>query len=156
MQGLSLLDRLTHEDPQSLSESSASRSRVVQIGCDAVRRDLENLLNARWRCMPWSKGLEQLEQSLVKYGIRDFTGMSVSNPLNQRTFCREVEKTITTFEPRLQGVTVNIQKANDPEDRTLRFQIEAVLPIGDVFEPVVFDTFVDPTTSSVKVGRGHR
>lgn len=156
MHGLSLLDRLVHRGPGDLIRSPRIGSRAIQFACDGVRRDLENLLNARWRCVPWPKDLDQLKQSLVSYGIPDFTGMSFSNPLSQREFCRIIEKTIEIFEPRLRGVTVSMRDKDDPQDRTLRFQIEAVLPIGDVSEPVVFDTFVDPTTSNVKVGRGRR
>ncbi len=156
MQGISLLDRLVHEDPRDLSRFSRSRTRTVKMACDAVRRDLENLLNTRWRCIPWPKDLEQLKQSLVSYGIPDFTGMSFSNPVSQREFCRVIEKTIRTYEPRLHRVTVSIPGNDDPEDRTLRFQIEALFPIGDLPEPVVFETFVEPATSNVKVGPGRR
>ena len=156
MNGFSLLDRLMYDGPHEPSGSAASRSRVVQQWCDTVRRDLENLLNARWRCQPWPKGLKELDRSLVQYGIPDFTGMSVSNPVDQRTFCKIIQKTIQNFEPRLSGVTVSTQESEHEEDRTLRFQIEAMLPIDDTAEPVIFETYVDPTTSSVKVGHGHR
>ena len=49
----SVLDRLLDDEPQNTHETPKSRNQVLRDLKQSVRRDLENLLNTRWRCIAW-------------------------------------------------------------------------------------------------------
>lgn len=59
----------------------AGRQTLEQL-IDSVHRDLEKLLNTRWRVVSWPPSLTELEHSLVNYGIPDFAGVNMSSRLN--------------------------------------------------------------------------
>jgi len=150
----SLLDRLLGEGPRS--RTSGSRFAVPTGVQESVRRDLENLLNTRWRCLSWPPDLEELEHSLVNYGIPDFTGASFNDPSSQRELRRIIQNSIRKFEPRLKHARVSVPEREDKQDRTLRFRIEAELQAGDSSRAVAFETALDPSTSTFHVGRAAR
>lgn len=118
---------------------------------ESVRRNLENLLNTRWRCVSWPPDLDELERSLVNYGIPDFTGAAFNDPISRREFRRILEISIRHYEPRFGNVRVNIVESEKKEDRTLRFRIDGVL--GADGEAVAFETALDPTTATFRVGQ---
>src|SRR5688572_29401729 len=120
----SVLDRLMHLDPRGPGRGRGQLQRDLKEG---IRRDLEDLLNTRWRCSSWPPNLEELELSLVNYGSPDFTGANLGSPTNQEDFRRILQRVIQRYEPRFSGVTVALLKNPDPMDRTLRFRIEALL-----------------------------
>ena len=72
-----MLDRLIDHEPEVRRESPRSRNQVLRELKQSVRRDLENLLNTRVRCVPLPPELKELKQSLVNYGIPDLTGASL-------------------------------------------------------------------------------
>ncbi len=76
----SVLDRLIDLDPQAATESPKSRSVVLRELKVSIGRDLENLLNTRWRPVSYPPELEQLDVSLVNYGIPDFASANMSRP----------------------------------------------------------------------------
>jgi type VI secretion system protein ImpF len=141
----SLIDRL------SLDRGGGDRARSRREIEDLVRRDLEKLLNTRWRCRSWPPGLDELEKSLVNYGIPDFTGASFGDAESQRELRKILEKCIQHFEPRLRMARVTLQQRSR-QDRTLRFRIEAELRGEDTRQPVAFETALDPATARFNVG----
>ncbi len=67
----SLLDRLSGNiDSRNGDDLAQSTAQLRQ----SVRRDVEKLLNTRWRCLHWPPDLTELDDSLVNYGIPDFSG----------------------------------------------------------------------------------
>jgi type VI secretion system protein ImpF len=92
----SLLDRLTNVDgaaPGSAKWGQSSRDLKQRI-----RRDLENLLNTRWRCQSWPPNLDEyLELSLVGYGIPDFTSQNLGDMRERDEFRRVLEGVIRRF-----------------------------------------------------------
>ena len=70
---LSLLDRLLDEDPSVSEEVPLSKVQRARQAQGAIRRDLQDLLNTRYRCLAWPPQLDQLPDSLINYGIPDFT-----------------------------------------------------------------------------------
>ncbi len=147
----SVLDRLIDEEPSAKREPAKSRSHVLRELKQSVRRDLENLLNTRWRCSNWPQDLDELELSLVNYGIPDITGSSFGSGRSQEEFVRVMERVIRHFEPRFQSVEVEILGNAQPLDRTLRFRINALLRAEPAPEPVVFDSSLQPSTGNVEV-----
>jgi type VI secretion system protein ImpF len=147
----SVLDRLIDEDPSLSREAPKSRSQVIRELKLSVRRDLENLLNTRWRPVPWPAELTELEQSLVNYGIPDFSGVNLSTPQDREDFRTTVERTIRMFEPRFKSVKVILLDNTNTADRVLRFRIDAMLHATPAPEPVVFDSTLEPSTATFDV-----
>jgi type VI secretion system protein ImpF len=148
---MSILDRLIDDNPQSQQELPKSRNQVLRDLKQAVGRDLENLLNTRWRCLTWPPNLDDLDVSLVNYGIPDFTGAHMSLPSEREELRRLIEQVIRRYEPRFKSVTVTLRENKDEFDRTLRFRIDAVLYAEPAPEPVIFDSMLEPTSANFEI-----
>lgn len=150
----SILDRLI--DPDEKSPLNKSAGQTLRELKQAVRRDLENLLNTRWRCKAWPPDLAELDRSLVNYGIPDFSGANLGASAAREEFRRIVERAIREFEPRFipSRVKVTVLTTNDSTDRTLRFRIDAVLRAEPAPEPVFFDTALEMSTTAFSVNEG--
>jgi type VI secretion system protein ImpF len=147
----SVLDRLLNDEPDVQREAPKSRNQVLRDLKQSVRRDLENLLNTRRRCVSWPENLTELERSLVSYGIPDVTGASLGSERSRVDFCRAIEGVIKAFEPRFKTVKVRPVQNADALDRTLRFRIDALLIADPAPEPVVFDSSLEPGTGNFDV-----
>jgi type VI secretion system protein ImpF len=147
----SVLDRLLDDDPDNPNEAPHSRTQVLRELKRAVRRDLENLLNTRRRAHPFEAGLDELERSLVNYGIPDFTGANMGAPDSRDDFRRIVEEVIRRYEPRFRTVAVVLLENTEPLDRTLRFRIDGLLEADPAPEPVVFDSALEPGSGTFEV-----
>jgi len=147
----SVLDRLIDDSPGDTREAARSRAQVLRELKQSVRRDLENLLNTRWRPTGWPGDLAELERSLVGYGIPDITAAELAQPGSREDFRRTIEALIRRFEPRFKSVRVEIRTNAEPLDRTLRFRVDAVLYAEPAPEPVSFDSAVEPATGTVEV-----
>lgn len=147
----SVLDRLIDDHPESAVEASKRQGQILRELKQTVRRDLENLLNTRVRCIPLPPGLEELEVSLANYGIPDFTGSSVSGDGSLDELFRSIEKAVQIFEPRLKDVRVESVGSSEPLDRTLRFRISAVLHVEPIEERMCLDSEVEPVTGTFRI-----
>ncbi|MCI0365253.1 MAG: type VI secretion system baseplate subunit TssE [Phycisphaerales bacterium] len=150
----SVLDRLALQDRRP----SAGRDSMFSVRDlkQSIRRDLENLLNTRWRCTAWPPNLDELGQSLVDYGIPDFSGSSLGSTVNREEFRRIIERAIRRFEPRLKNVSVELLKNAEAIDRILRFRITAMVQADPLPEQVVFDSALEPLTANFQVKGGGR
>ena len=149
----SVLDRLLDAEPDVKREPEKSRVQILRDLKISVRRDLESLLNTRKRAVPFADDLNELEVSLVNYGIPDFTGQQLSGPAAREEFRRKVEAVIRVYEPRFKTVKVTLVENDSPIERTLRFRIDGLLYAEPAPEPVVFDTALEPSTGSFEVTR---
>jgi type VI secretion system protein ImpF len=147
----SVLDRLIDYEPGNSKEAPKNSTQVLREMKESVRRDLENLLNTRWRCGPMPPDLKELEVSLVSYGIPDFTGIRLGNAREREDFRRTIERTIKNFEPRFKTVTVKFLENASETDRTMRFRVDAMLYAEPAPEPVIFDTAMEPTKGTFSV-----
>jgi type VI secretion system protein ImpF len=138
----SILDRLIDYDPGVKTESARSRIHDLRDLKQTVRRDLENLLNARSFTYHIDDDLEEVNNSLAVFGLPDFTGISSKDPAEQNRMTRAIEDAITIFEPRFVGVKVNLEPVSSL-DKQLKFRIEASLNVEPTPEPVVFDTVLE-------------
>lgn len=135
---LSVLDRLVDFEPDVKTEPPASRSKALRQVKQALKRDLEWLLNTR-RVLNVPEELPLLSDSMLAYGLPDFSGSSVKSVEDQHDLTMALETTLRRFEPRLEDVVVSIANASVLE-RAFRFKIEARLRIDPVPEPISFDT----------------
>ncbi|HVQ55386.1 MAG TPA: type VI secretion system baseplate subunit TssE [Pyrinomonadaceae bacterium] len=136
---LSVLDRLIDQDPRTTNEASLSRSASLRDLKQAVRRDLEWLLNTRCHLTAEEGELPEARRSVAFYGVPDFTGLGASSSVEQRRLTGLLAEAIRIFEPRFMNVKVSM-KSPDVLDRQLRFRIEAHLDVDPVPEPITFDT----------------
>jgi len=147
----SVLDRLLDDQPELTREPPKSRTQVLRELKHSVRRDLENLLNTRWRCVNWPPNLDDLEVSLINYGIPDFTGTSMSTVASRDQLRHVVEHVVRKFEPRFKTVKVRLLENADETDRSLRLRIDALLYAEPAPEPVVFDSQLEPASGNFSV-----
>jgi type VI secretion system protein ImpF len=134
----SLLDRLLDFDPRETREAPKSQSTTLRELRQAVRRDMEWLLNTR--CFYANDGgLEEAPRSVAFYGLPDFTGFSATSPKEQKEMTDRIETAIKNFEPRFLDVKVTLDPP-DNLDRQLKFRIEARLDVDPVPEPIAFDS----------------
>jgi type VI secretion system lysozyme-like protein len=145
----SVLDRLIHSESKQPAGRAPTHS--LRDLKQSIRRDLENLLNTRWRCTSWPPNLNELGKSLIDYGIPDFSGSALGSSVNREEFRRIIERAIQRFEPRLRNVKVDLVESNEPLDRVLRFRINALVQADPVPEQVVFDSALEPLTSNFEV-----
>lgn len=149
---LPLLDRLLDADPDAPRDPPLSQPFAVEVLRDAVRRDMEALLNARRRRLPLPDDLVELPTSPVGYGVPDPTAGAFTAEETRAALAREVELAIRRFEPRLTQVSVQLPPMErDALDRTLRLRIEAVLRTDPIPEQIAFETVLRPSTLDVAV-----
>jgi type VI secretion system protein ImpF len=151
----SLLDRLIDDAPDQERDPTQSAADTLVALRNAVRRDLEALLNARRRWRSWPGYMKQLATSPVGYGIPDFASGAFGDAQQREELRQEIEAAIRRFEPRFLSVRVHLVEGRDKLEATLRLRIEALLHAEPAPEPITFDTLVDPTTDDVLVRPGN-
>jgi type VI secretion system protein ImpF len=147
----SVLDRLLDDRPEVRQDPTRSRGQNLVILRDAVRRDLEALLNSRQRCVSPPPGLDELETSLIEYGVPDFLSANAGSDEAREEFRRSIEGVIRRFEPRFKSVTVKLINDGAQIDRTLRFRIDALMYAEPAPEYVSFDSTLNPASHSFSV-----
>src|SRR6266550_3014864 len=88
----SILDRLIDLEPKVSAEAQRSPP-LVQIK-DAVKRDLEWLLNSKQLLADRPADLRALSRSMLTYGMPDFSSSMLSNTFEQDRLRRTVEEAI--------------------------------------------------------------
>jgi type VI secretion system protein ImpF len=146
----SIVDRLLDFEPTNPNEASKSRSQGLRELKQAVRRDLEWLLNTRHGADKVPESLEEVSKSLATFGLPDFTGSSSQNDDDRRGLIRNVETALRIFEPRFINLKVSLEEVNEVE-RGVKFRIEATLRVEPTPEPVVFDTILQVGSGEFEV-----
>jgi len=141
----SILDRLIDKEPQSTHEVPGQGVSARELRASLLR-DLENLLNTRWRCVSWPPDLDQLETSVVNYGVPDFSGIDLADAEAREHFRQLLERIIRRFEPRFKSVTVKLLTGDEDFDRVLAFRINALMYADPVPEAMILDTRLEPST----------
>ena len=137
-------------DPRSSQESAKSRSTSLKELKQAVRRDLEWLLNTRHSIVDIPETLKEVNRSVAVYGLPDVIGMDMDNPNEQAGLVRAIEIALEIFDPRFTNPKITLEPITNI-DRVLRFRIEATLDIEPTPEPVVFDTVLEMGSSDFSV-----
>ena len=153
----SLLDRLLDDHPEESREPAWREVQVVRLLKTSLCRDLQNLLNASRVLSVIPERYAALKTSLLKYGLPDLQSMEVREDHDLGHLCRLIEESIQAVEPRLQGVRVRpVVDADDkkPIDRRVRFEIEAVLVVEPLREPVLFSSSLDVASGEFAVEGG--
>lgn len=147
----SILDRLLDDEPHVSTEvAPAAHQHLAQLRA-SVRRDLENLLNTRYRLVAPADNLQEVNRSVMNYGLPDLATVNIVNLDKRKEFVRELENLLKLYEPRFKTVKVRTLDVNESSDRTLRFRIDATLYADPAPETVIFDSVLDPISRSVNV-----
>lgn len=146
----SLLDRLIDSDPGVSHEPVQFRLQSVREVKASVIRDLENLLNTRRPPDELPPDFRHIQDSLLVYGLKDFTALNPRSTATRQLLRTEIEKMIARFEPRLRNVAVHLE-VDAGNERILRFRISGILMVEPLSEPVTFDTVLDVNRVQFKV-----
>ena len=151
---ISALDRLIDLEPDNSMENPLSRSQSVRLLKNAVRRDLEWLLNSRRIADPPDEGLKELNRSAYVYGLPDLSALTMASMSDRNRLVRQVLSTIATFAPRLMNVRLVLVETPDAGKKDVRLRIEAMLRMDPVPEPIQFDTVIELKSGNCHLAGG--
>ena len=112
------------------SPGSRTRSSATWNGCSTAGRSLADL----------PADLGQLGQSLLTFGLPDFTSPASSNVDDQDAPAQAIEEAIRRFEPGSRGSGSTLESRAASSTAALRFRIDAMLKVEPEPEPVTFDS----------------
>jgi type VI secretion system protein ImpF len=141
----SVLDRL-----MAVEEWPATRSQSLRYFKDALKRDLEWLLNTRQPPIPELVEYPLARASVINFGLPDITSLGLSSASDHGRLRKAIEICVRNFEPRLTDVRVTLEGA-DTADRRLRFHIEGSMKLDPAPEEIAFDTVLELTSGEYKV-----
>ena len=141
----SVLDRLT-----AVEEWPATRTQSLRFFKDALRRDLEWLLNTRQPPLPQLSAYPLARTSIVNFGLPDMTSLGLTSASDHRQLRLAIEACVRAFEPRLASVRVSIDDT-DRGDRRLRFHIEGLMKLDPAPEEITFDTVLELASGEYSV-----
>ena len=150
----SVIDRLIDTEPTNANDASLGLAQSVREVKRALRRDLEWLLNTRRIVELAPETCPELRRSLYHYGVPDITSSAAASTDARNWLRRQVEETISLFEPRLTNVRVTVSDSDEPGRREVRFVVEAVLQMEPSAEQVVFDTVLEVSSATFAVKGG--
>ncbi|SEL59381.1 type VI secretion system baseplate subunit TssE [Acinetobacter sp. DSM 11652] len=134
-----LFDRLIPEYEDQIKGLSMQELR------ESVAHDLEDLLNSRVAKFDQIDDFPTVKGSIAQFGIIDFVGLSTANPMDRDKICQSIQQSIAAHEPRLRQIQVEMLLDSDNMG-ALCLSIQAYLNIHPLYEPVVFDALLKPTT----------
>ena len=141
----SVLDRLI-----AVEDWPATRSQSLRFFRDALKRDLEWLLNTRQPPLPQLASWPAAKASVINFGLPDISSLGLASTSDQRSLRLAIEACLRNFEPRLTDVHVTLE-ASDTVDRRLRFHIEGNMKLDPAPEEISFDTVLELSSGEYKV-----
>jgi len=148
-QGLmpSLIDRLIDPDAEGTQwRFGYSLEQVV----DAVRRDLEDLLNSHPAFTEIPPAYPEVANSVLQFGMIDLMAFDGSSSAKRDELARLIEEVVHRFEPRLRDVHAILAEKPGPDERSLRFHIEARVNVDPAPE-VAFETVLELMTGHASI-----
>ncbi|SCB58919.1 type VI secretion system protein ImpF [Rhizobium aethiopicum] len=151
----SILDRLIDEAPDRAADPPMSFVDQVREMREAIRRDLEALLNTR-RCPATPPAaLAELKDALVSYGVDGVVSANLMTDEAKLKLAAAIERRIALFETRLSDVRVTILKSRTMTERALRLRIQASFRLHEGMPPISFESTIDPSTQRFLVEAAH-
>lgn len=141
----SVLDRLI-----AVEEWPQTRAQSIRFFKEALKRDLEWLLNTRQSPIPEMEEYPGAKGTVVDYGLPDISSMGLTSASDHRLLRLAMEGCLRHYEPRLSNARVTLEES-DKVDRRLRFHIEATMNVDPAPEEIVFDTVLDIASGEYKV-----
>jgi len=153
-------DVLRHSLLDRLAQTGTGRGNDIRIGfrdlLQAVRRDIEWLLNSKRVLTRDLEDFPEARQSILNYGLPDFSHYSGSSLADCKHICGLITQTLQRFEPRLAPGSIRVEHVVETNKTNTRaqFRIRGLLHVDPVKEPVVFDTEIEMDSGSVQIRAG--
>ncbi|MBM3768617.1 MAG: type VI secretion system baseplate subunit TssE [Acidobacteria bacterium] len=144
------LDRITDRDPRNTQEAMPTRAQSVRILKEALRRDLEWLLNTRRIKDESTDPKAELTSSLYNYGLPDASHFSLRSSRDQNRLGWLLESTVALFEPRLKNAKVFMVPTDDGSMK-VKFRVDGLLQMDPAPERITFDTTLDLASQNYNV-----
>lgn len=151
----SVFDRLLDDATDRASDPPLSMPEQVREVREAIRRDLEALLNTRRCPSAPPSDLPELRDALVSYGVDGMVSANLVTDEAKLQLARMIERRIATFETRLMDVRVTILTTRTHGDRALRMRIQATFRVHEGMPPISFESTIDPSTQRFLVEAAH-
>ncbi|MGK0309737.1 MAG: type VI secretion system protein ImpF [Lentimonas sp.] len=149
-----LMDRLFDDEPRRKSESREDKVVSVKRFREGVKRDIEWLLNSKSRFYDLNDDLHRVRDSVLNYGIRDFTGLSSEN-LSLKTLENIIRNALIVYEPRLITDELEVKAVNASSEmkkiNALSFEISGKIWAEPLPQDFVLRTEVSLDTGMVSV-----
>ena len=142
----SILDRLITPDADDFA---GRRGFGFDQMRDAIRRDLETLLNTHRTQADLPPIFVELENSVFTYGIPDPSAMSAIAE-KPGELGRLITTILVRFEPRLRDIEIRAVERADIHHRRIRFQIDAKFRI-EPFSDVEFETVLELSSGHTSI-----
>lgn len=131
-------------------EAALHAGQQLRILHSGIRRDLESLMNTRFRSASWPPEITELDESLINCGIQDFTAAGLHAAQDSDILIKAIRFPIKIFEPRLGEIRME-RISDNFFDQTLRFRIEAMLLKNEQKHRVQFDSSPKSATEKFAV-----
>jgi type VI secretion system protein ImpF len=141
----SVLDRLMEVD-----DWPATRAQSLRYFREALKRDVEWLLNTRRPPIENIGKFERARATMVNYGLSDITALGLSSASDQKRLRKALEQCLREFEPRLTDVVVTLEESQTG-DRRLRFHVQGLMRINPAPEEISFDTVLELSSGEYTV-----
>ncbi|MCU1294496.1 MAG: type secretion system lysozyme-related protein [Bryobacterales bacterium] len=141
----SVLDRL-----MDVEDWPTTRAQSLRYFREALKRDVEWLLNTRRPPLEHIDRFERARATMVNYGLSDITALGLSSASDQKRLRKALEQCLHEFEPRLTGVVVTLQESQTA-DRRLRFHVQGLMRVNPAPEEISFDTVLELSSGEYTV-----
>ncbi len=150
----SVFDRLLDYEPDLEQDHPISVSQHIRMLKENLRRDMEVLLNTQPPLYLMKSDLDEIQNSLVQYGTPSFHSMILATKQQQSSLKKKIKSLISTFEPRLKNIDIDIVDNRNQATRLLKLKIKAAIEIDGSKQVVEFDTILDSTLRHFKLQNG--
>ncbi len=148
---------LRHTVIDRLAGTGGLRGGDLRIGVEDLKqtvcRDIEWLLNTKRPMDMQLEGFQEASQSILNYGIPDFSQFSAASGIDCGLLCKLIEQALRDFEPRLEPRSIKVEYVQTDKLTGLQaqFRIKGVLYVDPVREPVSFDTNVAMDSGNIEI-----
>lgn len=153
---VALLDRLIDQEPDLSYDPPQTAAQQSTDLRNALRRDLELLLNTRCNPTTPPNSLREVQNSLMCFGVGDFFSSQFVTDQQRHAFTKDLKQRILRFEPRLENLSVSLHQERTPTRRSLHLRISADYCAEAGLPPIVFETRVDPIAGHFTIVEGGR
>ena len=129
---------------------TTSRAQSLRIFRDALKRDVEWLLNSRRPPINAISDYPLATASVINYGLPDISSMGLNSASDQRTLISAVQQCLRNYEPRITDVRVYLE-SSEVVNRSLRFRIEGMMMVDPAPEEINFDTVLELSKGEYEV-----
>ncbi len=115
----------------------------------SVQHNLNSLLNSRNRIFEISNRYPLLKDSILDYGIVDFSSINIASETGQQQLALAIQRAIQRFEPRIIEVRVIVLPSKTNDELSIHFRIEATVNLKPNSERILWDSVIEPVSRHI-------